>query len=105
MSRVRAQEERDMIMSDAPPMLHTGLTGGLNRLLARPEFPPSPDYSGDYVEASPLSPMKRARQVPSKAFARAQREWDLQQEKDRKAALKEELAREREERQNAKHRE
>ncbi|KAH7132486.1 hypothetical protein B0J11DRAFT_228336 [Dendryphion nanum] len=98
MALVRAQQERDMIMAEAPPTLHSGLTGGLNRLLARPEFPPSPDYSGDYVENSPLSPMKRAKQVPSKALARAQREWESQQEKDRRSAIKQETAREKEER-------
>jgi cell growth-regulating nucleolar protein len=96
MSLVRAQQERDLIMADAPPVLHSGLTGGLNRLLARPEFPPSPDYSGDYVENSPLSPMKRAKQGSSKAFARAQREWEVQQNKDRKAEAREEMEREKE---------
>ncbi|KAF2655366.1 hypothetical protein K491DRAFT_598985 [Lophiostoma macrostomum CBS 122681] len=97
MSLVRAQHERDIMMADAPPMLHSGLTGGLNRLLARPgEFPPSPDYSGDYVENSPLSPMKRAKQGTTKAFARAQREYEIQQEKDRKAGLEKETAREKE---------
>lgn len=64
MSLVKAQAERDAVMTDAPPVLHSGLTGGLNRLLTRPEFPPSPDYSGgDWVDASPLSPMKRTKQV------------------------------------------
>lgn len=62
MEAVRAQAERDAVMTDAPPVLHSGLTGGLNRLLARPEFPLSPDYSGgDYGEDSPLSPMKRSK--------------------------------------------
>ncbi|PSN65607.1 hypothetical protein BS50DRAFT_496882 [Corynespora cassiicola Philippines] len=97
MSLVRAQEERDTMMADAPPVLHSGLTGGLNRLLARPEFPPSPEYSGDYVENSPLSPMKRHKQGVSKALLRAQKEWDAQQEKDRKAEIKEEKARQKEE--------
>ncbi|KAF2740522.1 hypothetical protein EJ04DRAFT_212252 [Polyplosphaeria fusca] len=96
MTLVRAQQERDLIMADAPPVLHSGLTGGLTRLLARPEFPPSPDYSGDYVENSPLSPMKRAKQGTSKAFARAQRDWEIQQEKERKAEAREEMERERE---------
>lgn len=41
MALVHAQQEKDIMMSDAPPVLHSGLTGGLNRLLARPEFPPS----------------------------------------------------------------
>lgn len=58
-----SSHERDEIMEDAPPVLqHSGLTGGLTRLLSSSEFPPSPDYSGgDGVEASPLSPLKRTR--------------------------------------------
>jgi cell growth-regulating nucleolar protein len=92
-SLVRAQEARDRSLAEAPPMLHSGLTGGLNRLLTRPAFPPSPDDSGDYAN-SPLSPMKRAKQGNSIALARAQREWEIQQQKDRKAAIKEEKARE-----------
>ncbi|OAL53340.1 hypothetical protein IQ07DRAFT_357785 [Pyrenochaeta sp. DS3sAY3a] len=96
MSLVRAQQERDSMMLEAPPMLHSGLTGGLNRLLARPEFPPSPDDSGDYAN-SPLSPMKRAKQGNSKALMRAQREWEIQEQKQRKAAIKEERAREQQE--------
>jgi cell growth-regulating nucleolar protein len=51
----------DQIMTDAPPVLHSGLTGGLNRLM-RPIFPPSPDYSGgDGAEPSPASPLKKTR--------------------------------------------
>ncbi|KAF1845743.1 uncharacterized protein K460DRAFT_366594 [Cucurbitaria berberidis CBS 394.84] len=96
MSLVRAHEERDVTMADAPPVLHSGLTGGLNRLLARPEFPPSPEDSGDYAN-SPLSPMKRAKQGNSKALLRAQREWEVQEQKQRKNAIKEEKAREQEE--------
>jgi cell growth-regulating nucleolar protein len=55
--------EGDEIMTDAPPVLHSGLTGGLNRLLSRPSvFPPSPDYSGgDAGDASPGSPLKRSK--------------------------------------------
>lgn len=87
MSLVRAQEERDTLMSDAPPMLHSGLTGGLGRLLARPQFPPSPDDSGDYAN-SPLSPMKRAKQGNSKALLRAQQEFDVLEQKARKADIK-----------------
>jgi cell growth-regulating nucleolar protein len=87
MSAIRAQEQRDTTMADAPAMLHSGLTGGLNRLLARPEFPPSPDDSGDYVN-SPLSPMKRAKQGNSKALMRAQREYEAEQAKQRKADIK-----------------
>lgn len=53
----------DEVMTDAPPaMLHSGLTGGLNRLLSRPSmFPPSPDYSGDAGEPSPGSPLKKTK--------------------------------------------
>jgi cell growth-regulating nucleolar protein len=93
MSLVRAQEERDSMMAEAPPMLHSGLTGGLNRLLARPEFPPSPEDSGEYAN-SPLSPMKRAKQGNSTALMRAQREWEIQQQKARKADIKEQRERE-----------
>jgi cell growth-regulating nucleolar protein len=93
MSLVRAQEERDSMMLEAPPSLHSGLTGGLNRLLARPEFPPSPEDSGEYAN-SPLSPMKRAKQRNSTALLRAQREWEVQQQKARKAEIKEERERE-----------
>ncbi|TVY60657.1 UPF0743 protein [Lachnellula suecica] len=53
----------DEIMTDAPPVLHSGLTGGLGRLLSRPSvFPPSPDYSGgDAADASPGSPLKKTK--------------------------------------------
>lgn len=96
MSLVHAQQERDVMMSDAPPMLHSGLTGGLNRLLARPEFPPSPEYSGDHMENSPLSPMKRAKGGASKAFVRAQKNFEDFQEKERKADAKKDKERGRE---------
>lgn len=50
----------DETMTDAPPVLHSGLTGGLNRLMRPPQFPPSPDYSGgDGGEHSPASPIKK----------------------------------------------
>ncbi|KAK6843606.1 hypothetical protein PG990_004514 [Apiospora arundinis] len=50
----------DEVMTDAPE-LHTGLTGGLNRMM-RPVFPPSPDYSGgDGGENSPSSPIKKSK--------------------------------------------
>lgn len=91
LSAARATE-RDTMMEDAPPVLHSGLTGGLNKLLARPEFPPSPDDSGDFAN-SPLSPMKRAKQGTSKALVRAQREWESQQMKDKKGEIKEERER------------
>lgn len=92
LSAVRAQDERDTLMEDAPPILHSGLTGGLNRLLARPEFPPSPEDSADFAN-SPLSPMKRAKQGTSKALMKAQREWEIQQQKEKKAEIKEERER------------
>ncbi|KAF2834074.1 hypothetical protein M501DRAFT_944962 [Patellaria atrata CBS 101060] len=72
MNLIQARQA-DEIMTDAPPILHSGLTGGLNRLLApRPDFPPSPDYSGgDVAEASPLSPMKRSKHArPEKTRGR-----------------------------------
>jgi cell growth-regulating nucleolar protein len=75
-------------MEDAPPVLHSGLTGGLNKLLARPEFPPSPEDSGDFAN-SPLSPMKRAKQSTSAALVRAQKEWEDQQQKEKKSESKE----------------
>ena len=66
-----SSDERDEIMEDAPPELHSGLTGGLTRLLSNSEFPPSPDYSGgDGFEASPLSPLKRTRTTRESGKAR-----------------------------------
>lgn len=56
--------DRDLEMTDAPPVLHSGLTGGLQKMMAREgAFPPSPDYSGDNVEASPGSPIKRSKRT------------------------------------------
>jgi cell growth-regulating nucleolar protein len=53
----------DVVMTDTPTVLHSGLTGGINRMLARPEFPPSPDLSGGDANGngSPKSPIKRTR--------------------------------------------
>ena len=68
-----SSHERDEIMEDAPPVLHSGLTGGLTRLLSNSEFPPSPDYSGGDgagFEASPLSPLKRTRTTIGNGKAR-----------------------------------
>ncbi|KAF4630090.1 hypothetical protein G7Y89_g8059 [Cudoniella acicularis] len=64
--------EGDEIMTDAPPVLHSGLTGGLNRLLSRPSvFPPSPDYSGgDAAEASPGSPLKKTKHSKKRGRSR-----------------------------------
>ena len=60
--RKRLHIETDQIMTDAPPVLHTGLTGGLNRMMSRPgAFPPSPDYSGGDVAETPASPLKKSK--------------------------------------------
>ncbi|PHH73419.1 hypothetical protein CDD83_4754 [Cordyceps sp. RAO-2017] len=52
----------DQVMTDAPPVLHSGLTGGLKSLM-RPTLPPSPpDYSGgDVADNSPASPLKKTK--------------------------------------------
>lgn len=64
----------DQVMTDAPPVLHSGLTGGLNKLMTRPSvFPPSPDYSGGDVAETPTSPLKKTKHSkhgkPSRAEA------------------------------------
>ncbi|AEO53204.1 hypothetical protein MYCTH_2294230 [Thermothelomyces thermophilus ATCC 42464] len=60
--RKRLHIETDHVMTDAPPVLHSGLTGGLNRLMSRPTvFPPSPDYSGGDVAETPASPLKKSK--------------------------------------------
>ncbi|MDI1493266.1 MAG: hypothetical protein OHK93_005054 [Ramalina farinacea] len=69
LSTTRRDSSEDALMSDAPPappprhpqqqqqrVLHSGLTGGLNRLLSKSAFPLSPDDSQD-----PPSPVKRSR--------------------------------------------
>ena len=63
LTSTRRRSGGDEIMTDAPPELHSGLTGGLNRLLSRPaDYPPSPDYSGgDGADPSPGSPLKRSK--------------------------------------------
>ncbi|RMJ05149.1 hypothetical protein CDV36_014181 [Fusarium kuroshium] len=59
--RLHVEVPNDQVMTDAPPVLHSGLTGGLNRMM-RPVFPPSPDYSGgDAPEVSPASPLKKTK--------------------------------------------
>ncbi|MCJ1307596.1 hypothetical protein MMC25_001243 [Agyrium rufum] len=69
-------QELDEMMEDgdAHPSLHTGLTGGLNRLLSRStKFPPSPEYSGGDANedvASLLSPVKRTRAIDNKPHNR-----------------------------------
>ena len=52
-----SEPHADHDMTDAPGMLHSGLSSGLNRLTV---FPPSPDYSGgDSNEPSPSSQIKK----------------------------------------------
>ena len=63
--RKRLHVDTDHVMADAPPVLHSGLTGGLNRLMSRPSvFPPSPEYSADAAE-TPASPLKKSRHAKS----------------------------------------
>ncbi|KAJ3478078.1 hypothetical protein NLG97_g8671 [Lecanicillium saksenae] len=56
--RLHVETAGDEEMTDAPPVLHSGLTGGLKSLM---RFPPSPDYSGDGAEATPASPLKKSK--------------------------------------------
>lgn len=59
--RKRLHVDTDQTMIDAPPTLaHSGLTGGINRMM-RPVFPPSPDFSGGDADPSPLSPLKKTK--------------------------------------------
>ncbi|KAL7792955.1 hypothetical protein V8C37DRAFT_115910 [Trichoderma ceciliae] len=59
--RLHVDVAGDQIMADAPPVLHSGLTGGLKNMM-RPAFPPSPDYSGDNIaDLSPASPLKKTK--------------------------------------------
>lgn len=72
--RKRLHVETDHVMTDAPPVLHSDLTGGLNKLMTRPHaFPPSPDYSGGDAAETPASPLKKTRHTkpgkPSRAEA------------------------------------
>lgn len=56
-------ETHDLDMPDAP-VLQSGLTGDLSRMMTRPQtFPPSPDYSGSGGEfaETPASPMKKSK--------------------------------------------
>ncbi|KAF4505121.1 hypothetical protein G6O67_007103 [Ophiocordyceps sinensis] len=59
--RLHVDVPGDHIMTDAPPVLHSGLTGGLKGLM-RATLPPSPDYSGgDVADNSPASPLKKSK--------------------------------------------
>ncbi|KAM3077708.1 hypothetical protein ACMFMG_007032 [Clarireedia jacksonii] len=66
-----SSREGDQVMTDAPPVLHSGLTGGLNKLLSRPSiFPPSPDYSADGAEHSIESPLKKTKHAKRSSHSR-----------------------------------
>ncbi|KAK7421893.1 hypothetical protein QQX98_001887 [Neonectria punicea] len=68
--RLHVDVPTDQEMIDAPPPLHTGLTGGLNRMM-RPIFPPSPDYSGgDVPDVSPASPLKKTKHTKHSKHAK-----------------------------------
>ncbi|KAI4166451.1 MAG: hypothetical protein LQ343_008039 [Gyalolechia ehrenbergii] len=64
-----SRQELDSVMIDnAPtPVLHSGLTGGLNRLLSKStnKFLPSPEYSASsqQQDPSPPSPVKRTKRI------------------------------------------
>ena len=71
--RKRLHIETDHVMTDAPPVLHSGLTGGLNRLMNRPAvFPPSPDYSGGDSAETPASPLKKSKHSKHHKSGRAE---------------------------------
>jgi cell growth-regulating nucleolar protein len=84
----------DVVMTDVAPPLHSGLTGGLNRLLSRPELPPSPPD----LDGSPHSPLKRSKQAKledkrSKDKDNRSRKADKEKDKsrsDKKSKTKEE---------------
>ncbi|KAI1323245.1 hypothetical protein F5Y16DRAFT_351449 [Xylariaceae sp. FL0255] len=61
---IRNDEE----MTDAPPVLHSGLTGGLKSMMRSTQFPPSPDYSGG--DAPPASPIKKKKTTKSTKTSR-----------------------------------
>ena len=69
MAAIRRSQERDEVMEEAPPaILHSGLTGGLNRLLSKSKFLPSLEYSGN--EPCTLSPAKRTKTIIAKERGR-----------------------------------
>ena len=72
-ARRSSQElDEEMLDADGPPILHSGLTGGLNRLLSKSKFPPSPAYSGgDANEPLQISPVRRTKPLKEKERGRA----------------------------------
>ena len=71
-ARRSSQElDEEMLDTDVPPILHSGLTGGLNRLLSKSKFPPSPAYSGgDGNEPLLITPIRRTKQLKEKERGR-----------------------------------
>ncbi|KAH0534188.1 hypothetical protein FGG08_007214 [Glutinoglossum americanum] len=72
--RTSYASERDAEMTDAP-VLHSGLTGGIERMMSSrsgAEYPsPSPDYPDDIpVAQTPASPLKRTRHSQAEARGR-----------------------------------
>lgn len=73
----------DVIMTDVPAV-HSGLTGGIHRML-RPEFPPSPDYSGgDAPATSPASPLKRSKKDKEASKSKDKKPSEKSKEKKEK---------------------
>ena len=68
----RPNYEIDHIMADAPPaILHSGLTGGLGRLLTKSKFEPMDELST--VDHDPPSPVKRTIKPASKEKDRSRK--------------------------------
>jgi cell growth-regulating nucleolar protein len=76
----------DIDMTDIPANLHSGLTGGINRLLSLTRgLPPSPDLSGD--ANSPQSPLKRSKRERDSSHRREKkprRKSDSDRDRDEK---------------------
>jgi cell growth-regulating nucleolar protein len=66
----------DIDMSDVPVPLHSGLTGGLNKLLSRPAALPSPPHVD-----SPQSPLKRSKQAKMETKKTKEKEAQRKAEK------------------------
>lgn len=68
--------QQDRVMTDTPPMLHSGLTGGLKGLLSRPSiFTPSVETSRRDLDASPGSPLKKTK------YSKLERERERERER------------------------
>lgn len=89
LSRIRGYASAgDVVMTDVPPALHSGLTGGLQKMMMnRPgfPFPPSPDDSnGDVAEPLPQSPIKRSRRAKDEKKERGRSREKRRDDKDRR---------------------